>query len=878
MMEERDNSPHEMRSLTALLQAELAVPRQMWRVRGGRLHLFLARVGAGHETQARHLICELEADEVVFSLDGAAPAGWCILARGTAETQLGRIAEQTPEWMRDAAADWLRRLREAANIAAEDVPAQEFGWQRMHAEQRLILAAMVEAQSRQEQAEYARMAKRHNEEQRQMDDAFRRLSSTLVPERKRFEFHAEVDDALFTACEALGKYEGIHFTPPMEMLRNLPMRDPLGAIARASAVRTRRVALTGRIWSAAEQPFLARREADGAYFACLPDGRRGYRIFDPVTRTLMPVTDERVQSLESFGTIFYRPFPARAMRLRDVLRFGLHGSKRDLRVILLTGTIAGLLGVVAPLLTSEIFDHMIPTAQHAKLLMACLFLVTSAVATILFRLVQSFAVLRMQGRMESSVQAALWDRILDLPMAFFRRSSAADLASRGMAISAMRRALSSEAVSSVLTLIFSFFSYALLFYFSVPLALLATALTVLAFAITVSCYWLYVRYQRAIFDLEGRIAGVVLQSVQGIAKFRIAGSEDRAFVQWAVAFAKQKSMFTRTARLNLILRVFNAVFPLLGMMCIFFVMERQSVAAMSTGSFLAFILAYAQFTGAVMACTENLLPLLNVVPLYERARPILQALPEVDRRRTASRELTGRVEVNQVSFRYVQENPLILNGISCEIEPGAFVAFVGASGAGKSTLLRLLLGFEKPSSGAIYMDGQELQTLDIQSVREQMGVVLQNATLFSGDIYSNIVGSTPYGMDEAWEAAKLAGCDAEIRALPMGMHTALGEGGKGLSGGQRQRIMIARALVGKPRILIFDEATSALDNQTQALVSRSLEQLNVTRIVIAHRLSTIVHADKIFVMDGGRIVQQGTYDELMQQPGVFASLVARQVI
>jgi NHLM bacteriocin system ABC transporter ATP-binding protein len=505
-------------------------------------------------------------------------------------------------------------------------------------------------------------------------------------------------------------------------------------------------------------------------------------------------------------------------------------------------------------------------------------LITAAIAAILFRLVQSFAVLRMTGRMESSLQAAIWDRILNLPVPFFRRYSAGDLATRGMAISEMRRVLSSAALSSIFTAVFSVFSFALLFYFSVQLALVATALTALALGITGICGFLYVRYQREIFNIQGSIASTLLEGVQGIAKFRIAGAEDRAFVNWATAFAKQKIAATKTARLNIVLRVFNAVFPLFGAICIFFVMEQQSAMALSTGNFLAFVLAYGQFTGAVMACATSVLPVLNVTPLYDRARPILEALPEVDRQKTASRELAGRVEMSQLAFRYAPANPLILNGITCEIQPGEFVAFVGTSGAGKSTLLRLLLGFEKPETGSIYFDGQELQNLDVQSVRQQMGVVLQNATLFSGDIYSNIVGSSPYSMDEAWAAAKLAGCDAEIRALPMGMHTALGEGGRGLSGGQRQRIMIARALVGRPRILIFDEATSALDNHTQALVSRSLESLEVTRIVIAHRLSTIVNADRIFVMDGGRIVQTGMYDELMQQPGLFASLAARQVI
>ncbi|HXB62150.1 MAG TPA: NHLP bacteriocin export ABC transporter permease/ATPase subunit [Acidobacteriaceae bacterium] len=858
---------------TPQLATSLTTPGAVWVVRAGSVHLFLARVNAEGETLARHPFCRVDAEEVLFSLHGAAPAGWSVVAQATAETQVERLAQH--ENLSEHMPRWLAKLRHAAGLD-EDVTG--IAAERLQETQQKILVAAIELQRQKDEAERARIAKRHAEDQRHIDESFRRLASTLVSERKRFDFNPDVDDQLFAACEALGRDAGIHFTPPVEMLRHLPMRDPLAAIARASSVRYRKVALSARIWSVAEQPFLARRDADGAPLAFLPNARRGYNVFDPATRTATRVTEEIVQSLEPFGTIFYRPFPARRLGVRDVLTFGLRGSARDLWVLALMGSLAGLLGTVAPLLTSNIFDYMIPMAEHAKLLLACMFLVTAAIAAIFFRLVQSFAVLRMEGRMESSLQAAIWDRILNLPVPFFRQYSAGDLATRGMAISEMRRVLSSATLSSIFTAAFSIFSYALLFYFSVQLALLATALTALALLLTAGCGFLYVRYQREIFNIQGTIAGTLLAGVQGIAKFRIAGAEDRAFVNWATAFAKQKIATARTARLNLVLRVFHAVFPLFGAICIFYVMEQQKMMALSTGNFLAFILAYGQFTGAVMACATSVLPVLNVVPLYDRARPILEAVPETAHQKAASPELTGRVELNQVAFRYAPENALILNGITCEIHPGEFVAFVGTSGAGKSTLLRLLLGFERPETGSIYYDGQELQNLDIQSVRQQMGVVLQNATLFSGDIYSNIVGSSPYSMDEAWEAAKLAGCDAEIRALPMGMHTALGEGGMGLSGGQRQRIMIARALVGRPKIVIFDEATSALDNHAQALVSRSLEQLDVTRIVIAHRLSTIVNADKIFVMDGGRIVQTGTYDELMQQRGLFASLAARQVI
>jgi len=306
-------------------------------------------------------------------------------------------------------------------------------------------------------------------------------------------------------------------------------------------------------------------------------------------------------------------------------------------------------------------------------------------------------------------------------------------------------------------------------------------------------------------------------------------------------------------------------------------MSKPDATPLSTGKFLAFNAAYGQFASNMLQLTSVFVSILTIVPVYERAKPILNALPEVDPSKTDPGELTGNIEISHVSFRYSEDRPLVLKDVSASIRSGEFVAFVGPSGSGKSTLFRLLLGFETPESGAIYFDGQDLAGLDVQNFRQQMGVVLQNASLFSGDIYTNIACSAPATIDEAWEAARLAGFEKDLKAMPMGMHTVIGDGGTGLSGGQRQRLMVARAVVGKPRILLFDEATSALDNQTQEIVSRSLEEMKATRIVIAHRLSTIINADKIFVIENGRMVQSGTYKELIQQEGLFAQLAKRQL-
>jgi ATP-binding cassette subfamily C protein len=324
---------------------------------------------------------------------------------------------------------------------------------------------------------------------------------------------------------------------------------------------------------------------------------------------------------------------------------------------------------------------------------------------------------------------------------------------------------------------------------------------------------------------------------------------------------------------------FNAGFPTAAYMLVFWAaVEPLTVThAMRTGDFLAFMSAFGICLTSIVTTSNALLAILLAAPLYEQARPILVTLPEVDGAKEDPGQLTGNVDVEHVDFRYDEDGSLVLRDLTVHAKSGEFVAFVGPSGSGKSTILRLLLGFETPEAGSIYYDGRELGGLDLRALRRQIGVVLQSGRLMTGDIYTNIVGSAPVPLDAAWEAARMAGFADDIRQMPMGMHTVISEGGGTLSGGQRQRLMIARAIVHRPRILLFDEATSALDNRTQAIVSASLERLQATRIVIAHRLSTIMHADRIHVVQRGELVQCGNYDELMRQGGLFAELAARQI-
>jgi NHLM bacteriocin system ABC transporter ATP-binding protein len=421
----------------------------------------------------------------------------------------------------------------------------------------------------------------------------------------------------------------------------------------------------------------------------------------------------------------------------------------------------------------------------------------------------------------------------------------------------------------------------LLFFYSWQLALIAVVVALINIVVTIVSGILTLRQVRPLLERQGKLSGVVVQLINGVTKLRVAGAESRAFAYWGKEYRQQLSLILRTQGIEDNMAVINKILPAITTAALFWfaiTLLKQSQGGLSTGTFLAFNAAFGTFIGGVTSLSTTVIDVLQVLPLWKRAEPILSAIPEVDVNKSDPGRLVGKLTVDHVIFRYRDDGALTLDDVSIQADPGQFIALVGPSGSGKSTLFRLLLGFDTPESGSIYYDGQDLNGLNLRAVRRQLGVVLQNSRLMSAPLFENIASGALITVEEAWEAARMAGFAADIEAMPMGMHTIVSEGGTNLSGGQRQRLLIARSLVLKPKILLFDEATSALDNHTQAIVSQSLEQLKVTRIVIAHRLSTIRNADRIYVLDAGRIVQQGTFAELAEQEGLFAQLIARQTV
>ena len=572
-----------------------------------------------------------------------------------------------------------------------------------------------------------------------------------------------------------------------------------------------------------------------------------------------------------------RPLPNRPLKLLDLLQFGVARNGGDMRRILVPGMMVGLLGLVVPLMAGVIIDRVIPQGDRNQLVTLGLLILVVVTASALYRGVQNLAVLRMQTRLGMELQAAIWDRVLNLPVSFFRDYSAGDLGNRIMGISKIQQILSGTIIGAILAGIFSLFSLALLFYYSTTLALVAAGLVAVSLLVTLWLSRVQVKYQRTMTALQGEISSIALQAFAGISKLRASGSESRVFANWGERFAEYKrtSFLARDAQNKL--TVFSAGYQLVTLMTIFGVIAFSAGETLTTGQFIAFNAAFVQFFMAVMGLSQAAVAVMNVVPLYERVKPVLEAHPEVDEVRRHPGELTGKIELSHVSFRYDEDGPLIIDDVSMEINPGEFVALVGPSGSGKSTIMRLLLGFEQPEAGAIYYDGQNLSQVDVREMRRMIGVVLQNGSVMVGDIFTNIIGTRSFTIKDAWKASEMAGLKADIEAMPMGMHTIVNQGGTTLSGGQRQRLLIARAIVNRPRIIFFDEATSALDSKTQAIVSDSVESLQATRIVVAHRLGTIKDADRIYVMDEGRVVEQGTYEELMRANGLFSHLAERQL-
>ncbi|MEU7335158.1 NHLP bacteriocin export ABC transporter permease/ATPase subunit [Streptomyces sp. NPDC007074] len=683
-------------------------------------------------------------------------------------------------------------------------------------------------------------------------------------------------DATYAACVLVARVSGITLAEAARSGTESDRLDPVERIALASRVRSRTVRLDGAWWRDDIGPLVGRRAVSGSPVALLWR-RGGYVAVHPSSERETPVEKANAAEFEPRGVMFYRPLPERRLSPLGLARFCLQGSGGDLRNLAVSGLVTVAIGALVPIATGKVLGEYVPKAQHGLIVQVCLAIMITSVVSAAFMLLQNLTLLRMEGRIEATLQPAVWDRLLRLPTKFFTSRSTGELASAAMGISAIRRLLAGVGPTLAQAGTVGVMNLGLLLWYSVPLALAAVAMLVVVAGVFLGLGLWQVRWQRRLVVLGNKLNNQAFQTLRGLPKLRVAAAENYAYAAWAGEFARSRELQRKVGRIKNLTTVLGAVYLPLCSLLMFMLLAGPASGSLSAADFLTFNTSVTMLLTSVTQLTGAFVSAAAALPMFEEIRPVLDATPEVRGASTRPGVLSGAVEARGLSFRYADDGPLVLDDVSFDVRAGEFVAIVGPSGCGKSTLLRLLIGFDKPVSGSVLYDGQDLAALDRSAVRRQCGVVLQHAEPFTGSVLDCICGTEPYTPEEAMAAAEMAGLAEDIRRMPMGLHTIV-SGSGAVSGGQRQRLMIAQALIRRPRILFFDEATSALDNETQRTVIESTRALNATRVVIAHRLSTVMDADRVIVMEGGRVAEQGPPERLLADTGGrLHELVRRQL-
>lgn len=643
-------------------------------------------------------------------------------------------------------------------------------------------------------------------------------------------------------------------------------------------LKYRKITLDQDFWKTNDGVLIAFKSTNKPV-ALLPHKKKGYQIFDLQLGTSERLNETLAKEILKDAYMIYRTFPEKEIKGIDLIKFGLNSLKsRDMVLFFFSVSLIGILGMASPILTGLTVDLIIPQGNYNLLSQMGFMLIVVAFTTFLLNLARGFITLRIEGQLDVELQTAIWDRLLHLPLGFFKQFTSAELASRAMGITMIRDIVSGPVIAMVLTGIYSIFSFLVLFYYHIPLAIIVTLMTMGCIAINyrLSKKILYTEYN--INEITNTMAGLTFQIIKGAIKIQHSGATERAFYKWSQDQSTKHKFIREKGLIVSKMEAFNGLYLTISMAVIYYLITMRPAFYLPVGHFVGFNAAYLMFTTAIISIFGMVNVLSQVIPLYNRGKIIIETIPECLVDKSILSNPSGKISVDHVAFKYCTEGPEILKDISLEIRAGEYVGIVGTSGSGKSTLLRLLLGFESSEKGKILFDDKDINNLDLRELRKQIGVVLQSGKLMNDSIFHNIVGANLHlAMDDVWMAAKVAGIDEDIKAMPMGMHTFVMEGSGTISGGQRQRILIARAIVNKPKILFFDEATSALDNITQAKIKKSLDQFSATRVVIAHRLSTVKNCDRIIVLDQGIIKEEGTYEALMTQKGVFFELANRQL-
>ena len=713
---------------------------------------------------------------------------------------------------------------------------------------------------------------RKDNDQDVFEESILRMASAVIGSQKAGLLR---DERIITK-EAIDDILKYYHYKPAEIPDNI--KDPdeqLEYCLRPHGLMRRNVVLEDGWYKDAYGPMLAFRKENGMPVALLPNAFIGYWFRDPDSGDRKSLNRQTAQQFDRDAICFYRPLPLKKLNIPDLILYMQRClSSGDYIFIAAMSLLSTLVGMLMPSITRILTGPVLNSKSILFLVGTAVFMISTIVSKKLIDTVRELTMSRLEIKTDLSVEAAMMMRMMNLPANFFRRFSSGELSSRFSSVTQLCSLLLGCVLSSGLTSLMSLLYITQITHFAKALAVPALLIILASVLLSLVFAFMQMSISKQMMENSAKTSGLSYALITGVQKIKLAGAEKRAFSRWADSYSKTAELTYNPPVLIKANGAINTAVTLAGTCILYYIAVTSNV---TPSEYIAFNSAYGAVSAAFSALTSVALTVAQIKPILEMAEPILQTEPESSENKAMVTSLHGNIELSNVYFRYTENMPYVVDGMSLKIKAGEYIAIVGTTGCGKSTLLRLMLGFETPEKGAIYFDGKDISKLDLRSLRRHMGIVTQNGSLFQGDIYSNIVISAPQlTVDDAWEAAELAGIADDIRAMPMGMNTIISEGQGGISGGQKQRLMIARAIAPKPKILMFDEATSALDNKTQKQVSEALDGLKCTRIVIAHRLSTIKNCNRILVLDKGRIMEDGTYDELIAKNGFFAELVERQ--
>ena len=714
---------------------------------------------------------------------------------------------------------------------------------------------------------------RIQKDQQEFEESVFRMVSSIVGKSAA----KTIDDERVVAKEAVEeiiKYYG--FKPDADRFNELDINTDLQSILSPYGIMYREVSLDEEWYKEAYGPMMGKLKEGELALALLP-GKGGYTYYDYSIGKKIKINKSNAELISPDAICFYRPLPNKKLGLKDLLIY-LNGciDISDILVYFMLVLLTTLVEMILPSLVGVMSDFILKSGQILLLLATAIFVFVCIISKHLVELCSEVVIERIELKTGISVEAAVMNRVLNLPAGFFKKYTAGELSSRINSVSELCDLLLKNVFSLPVTSLFSLLLLTKISDFAPGLVKPAFGIMFVSMFFSIISIFIQANLNSKIREYSAKEDGIGYALINGIQKIRLAGAEKRAFAKWAVAYTESADLLYNPPLIIKLNTTINMTIGIVGNIILYLMAVSSGI---SGSEYLSFTVAYGLLESAFSSVSSVALTTANIRPILKMAEPILEAEPENTAGKVVLNKISGSIEVSNVHFRYSPDMPKVLDGISFKVKAGEYVAIVGKTGCGKSTLIRLLLGYEKPQKGAIYFDRKDIDRVDMTSLRRKVGVVTQNGSLFQGDIYSNIVITDPtLNLERAWEAAEIADIADDIRKMPMGMSTVISEGQGGISGGQKQRLMIARAVAPKPKVLIMDEATSALDNITQKKVSDALDKLKCTRIVIAHRLSTIKNCDRILVIDEGKIVEDGKYDDLIAAGGFFAKLVERQQV